>query len=382
MKFGSNSITMEIDTGAATSIVGMQTYRKLFPHLTLHRSSLRLVTCTGEEIPIAGEIRSTVEYEGQTENASLIVMKKKGPSLLGRDWLQKIQLNWKVISMTRVATNPTKELEKLLKKHGSIFGEELGKMEHFQAKLSVKPDAVPKFYKPRPVPFALREAVGQVLDRLEARGIIQKIPYSEWAAPIVVVPKPDGKLRLCGDYKVTINQAFEPDKYPLPRPEDLFTALTGGNKFTKLDLIEAYMQMELEEESRKYATINTHQGFTRVPYGISSAPMLFQKTMDTILQGKRRGICYIDDILITGEDDQEHLKTLSEVMEVLQSHGIKIKREKCEFLKDSVHFLGHKIDASGIHADPGKLEAVAKAPQPRNQQQQDYFSTVGSFYPT
>lgn len=84
--------------------------------------------------------------------------------------------------------------------------------------------------------------------------------YSEWATPIVVVPKPERKLRLCGDYKVTINQVLEPDEYPLPRPEDLFTALTGGNKFTKLDLREAYLQMELEEESQKYATVNTHQG--------------------------------------------------------------------------------------------------------------------------
>ena len=84
--------------------------------------------------------------------------------------------------------------------------------------------------------------------------------YSEWATPIIVVPKPERKLRLCGDYKVTINQVLEPDKYPLPRPEDLFTALTGGNKFTKLDLREAYLQMELEEESQKYATFNTHQG--------------------------------------------------------------------------------------------------------------------------
>ena len=142
------------------------------------------------------------------------------------------------------------------------------------------------------------------------------------------------------------------------------------------------MQMELEEESRKYVAINTHQGlyqFTRVPYGISSAPTLFQKTMDTILQGKKKVICYTDDILITGENDQEHLQTLADVLETLKQHRRKIKREKCEFLKDSVQFLGHKIDSSGIHADPGKMEAIAKAPRPKNQSHfWDYSSIMGS----
>ena len=245
VKFCHKLVSMEIDTGAPTSLVGMQTYRKLFPHLTLRRPSVRLITCTGEEIPVAGELRGQVEYEGQKE-VKLVVMKKNGPSLLGRDWLEKIQLNWKRIAINHVSRNTEKELGDLLSKCGDIFGEELGRMEHFKAKLSVKADATPKFYKPRPVPLALREAVGQELDRLESRGILQKIPYSEWAAPIVVVPKPGGKLRLCGDYKVTVNQALEPDKYPLPKPEDLFTVLTGGDKFSKLDLREAYMQMELE----------------------------------------------------------------------------------------------------------------------------------------
>ena len=102
--------------------------------------------------------------------------------------------------------------------------------------------------------------------------------------------------------------------------------------------------------------------------------------MDTILQGKKKVICYIDDILITGENDQEHLQTLADVLETLKQHGIKIKREKCEFLKDSVQFLGHKIDSSGIHADPGKMEAIAKAPRPKNQQQLKSFLGLLQYY--
>ena len=83
---------------------------------------------------------------------------------------------------------------------------------------------------------------------------------------------------------------------------------------------------------------------------------------------------------LRGENDQEHLQTLADVLETLKQHGIKIKREKCEFLKDSVQFLGHKIDSSGIHADPGKMEAIAKAPRPKDQQQLKSFLGLLQYY--
>ena len=86
------------------------------------------------------------------------------------------------------------------------------------------------------------------LDRLESSGILEKVSYSEWAAPIVVVPK-DGKIRLCGDYKVTVNSALEVDQYPLPPPDGLFATLAGVTKFTTLDLSQAYLQLVLDEES-------------------------------------------------------------------------------------------------------------------------------------
>ena len=144
------------------------------------------------------------------------------------------------------------------------------------------------------------------MKRLETEGIIEKVPHRKWAAPIVPVPKGDGKIRLCGDYKVTINQSLEGDQYPLPKPEDLFAFLAGGEKFSKTDLTQAYLQMPLDEESREYVTVNTHMGlyrYTRLPFDIAAAPAIFQRTMDTILQGLNHVQCYIDDILVTGAED-------------------------------------------------------------------------------
>ena len=90
------------------------------------------------------------------------------------------------------------------------------------------------------MPFAIRDRVGRELDRLEESGVLRRVDYSEWAAPIVPVPKKDGAIRICGDYKVTINPFLRIDQYPLPKPSDLMACLAGGKQFSKLDLTSAY----------------------------------------------------------------------------------------------------------------------------------------------
>ena len=188
----------------------------------------------------------------------------------------------------------------------------------------------------------------------------------------MAVPKKDGKFRICGDYKVTVNQALSVDQYPLPKPEDLFATLAGGKVFTKLDLSQAYLQLQLDEKSIPYVTINTHQGlysYTRLPFGVASAPAMFQKLMDVVLQGIPGVICYIDDILVSGKDEESHLRTLEEVFRCLEKHGFRLKQEKCEFLMTSVEYLGHQIDTEGIRAVPSKLAAIANAPTPNNVQE-------------
>ena len=119
--------------------------------------------------------------------------------------------------------------------------------------MTVREDAVSKFYKPHSVPYAIRGAIEKDLERLKNLGVIEKI-NSDWAAPIVPVPKADGSIRICGDYKVTINSVLQVDQYPVPSAEDLFATLSGGQKFSKLDLSQAYQQVLLELGSRKYVT--------------------------------------------------------------------------------------------------------------------------------
>ena len=130
---------------------------------------------------------------------------------------------------------------------------------------------------------------------------------------MVPVPKKDGLLRLCGDYKITVNPAIEIDQYLLPKPEDLFASLAGGTKFSKIDLTSVYQQLCLDEESQGLTTVNTHKGlykYTHLPFGVASAPALFQQVMDTVLQSLPNVICYLDDVLVTGSTVEEHLSNL------------------------------------------------------------------------
>eukprot|EP00118_Oscarella_pearsei_P024265 m.302821 g.302821 ORF g.302821 m.302821 type:complete len:188 (+) comp40828_c0_seq6:152-715(+) len=141
------------------------------------------------------------------------------------------------------------------------------------------------------------------------------------------------------------------DQYPLPKPVDLFAALAGGDKFTKMDLASAYQQVELDQASQELVTLNTHQGPyrpVRMPFGIANAPAVFQNIMDQILHGLKGVVCYLDDILVTGKNDEEHLANLKAVFEKLKHHGIRLKRSKCSFMADAVDYLGYRIDVTGL----------------------------------
>ena len=219
-------------------------------------------------------------------------------------------------------------------------------MKRFRAHLTLKEGVKPKFCRPRSVPFAIKETVAREIDRLEENGTLRRVEHSEWGTPIVPVPKKDGNIRICGDFKVTLNPALQVEQYPLPKPSDLLASLSGGQRFTKLDLSSAYHQILLDDDSSKLVAINTHKGvceYTRLPFGVASALALFQRAMDSILQGIPGVICYLDDILITGESDTAHLKNLEEVLRRLQEEGMRLQKDKCKFFQESIEYLGHHI---------------------------------------
>lgn len=265
----------------------------------------------------------TVQLNEQTKQLPLYVVKGDHPSLLGHAWLEKIQLDWPSVHLL---TNEGKGIASILKKHAKLFDGSLGSMKDITVKLSVKADSKPKFLKARPVPYAIRPKVEADLDALVKNGVLVPVSGSEWATPIVPILKKDGSVRLCGDFKVTVNPVLSVEQYPLPHMEDLFATLAGGKKFSKVDLSQAYLQMHVDEQSRKILTVTTHKGqfrYCRLPFGITSAPAIFQRAMDQILSGLKGDQCYLDDVLVTGSNDEEHLQILDATLQSLRDYGLK-----------------------------------------------------------
>ena len=174
--------------------------------------------------------------------------------------------------------------------------------------------------------------------------------------------KRDGSVRICGDYKITVNQAAKLDPYPLPRIEDLFSRLSAGKRFTKLDKAHAYQQIPLDEESRNSVSINTHNGlfhYNRLLFGVHSAPAIFQRAMEGLLRDIPSTVVYID----TGETEEEHLHNIDTVMSRLKEAGLTLRKSKCHFLLEKVEYLGHE---KGLQPTDDKIRAIRDAPVPQN----------------
>lgn len=211
------------------------------------------------------------------------------------------------------------------------------------------------------------------LNRLLEEDILEPVDTTttsiEWASPIVIATKSNGSIRICGDFRVTINPHVQIDNYPLPHFEDITAKLSGGKYFTKIDLKDAYLQLKVHPDSRKYLVIITQRGYfayKRLPFGVSFAPALFQRTMDQILSGIDGVACYLDDILITAPNLTLHMLRLKEVLHRLKAAGLKTQMSKCDWLRRSVTYLGHKIDYEGLHPTEEHINAIKNMPAPKN----------------
>ena len=160
-------------------------------------------------------------------------------------------------------------------------------------------------------------------------------------------------------------------------------SLGGGKTFTKLDLSHAYNQIVVDEEASKLLTINTQRGLfkvKRLPYGISSAPAIFQRTIEGLVKDIPNTIVYLDDILVTGVDEEAHLRNLEEVLSRLQEAGLRLRKEKCSFQSKEVVYLGHKIDAEGIHTLDEKVKSIQEVPAPKNVSELQTYLGLLNYY--
>lgn len=370
-------INFELDTGSAVTVIPEKIFNSHFKSMTLMPSNILLQSYNGSNIVTLGTLTLPFTYGAKTEDIQVYVVKSSGPCLLGRDFISKFNLQITAIN------NCTDYMEQMTIKYPKLFSNELGCYEGPKINLYVKPNSKPIFFKARQVPFALKEKVESELNRLVKIGILESVGSSDYASPIVPVLKSNGDIRLCADYSVSLNKQLVIDKYPLPRIEELFAKLHGGQKFSKLDLSQAYNQLVLSEDSQMLTCINTHKGlfkFTRLVFGLSSSAAIFQKTLEKILSGIDGVLVFQDDILVTGSNAEEHLKRLHNVFMKLERAGLVLQRNKCTLFQKSVSYLGFKIDRQGLHKCHDKVEAIVRAKTPTNITELKSFLGMVNYY--
>ena len=252
------------------------------------------------------------------------------------------------------------------------------------------PDAVPLMEGAKaPNVAAYRQSVKErqvleetVKEQLE-KGWLQP-SNSPFGAPVLFVPKPDGSLRMCIDYRA-LNKVTHRNTYPLPRIDDLMDNLSGAKYFSSLDLTSGYHQLVLSEEDRPKTAFNTHFGkfeYKVLPMGLCNAPAVFQSAMNTLFGPLlNRCVCvYLDDILIFSRSEKEHLRHLRMVLTVLKDNDLKAKRSKCKFFVPELKFLGHIVSAEGIRPDPRKVETVHDWPTPVSAYEVRQFHGLANYF--
>ncbi|XP_028134201.2 uncharacterized protein K02A2.6-like [Diabrotica virgifera virgifera] len=318
-------------------------------------------------------------YKSKKIPVKLYVVQKGSANILGRDWIKAFNIRLEM--MNQIVSN-SKILD-LINSFSNVFTSKLGNFNHKEISIKVVENAKPVFCRHRAVPLAYAKEVELELDRLEKEGVIELIDNSDWGTPLVFVQKSNGKIRICGDYKTTINKHLEDVKYPLPKIDELWNKLKKGQRFSKIDLQLAYMQFSLNIESSKLLAWNTHRGLyavKRLPFGIKSASSIFQREIENLFKGMKNVTNFLDDIIVTGETAEEHMTNLREVLSKLEKAGLTVCKEKCVFFKEEVEYLGYKISKEGLKKTDSKIAAIINAPKPENITEVRAFTGLVNYY--
>lgn len=377
--------SMEVDTGSAISAVSKIFYDKNLHHLKINKSNINLKSYNGESIHVLGYVLVDVKYKNICKCMKLYVIENGGSPLIGREWLTKLNISIdNLYNIDCKQFNNMDSIRAALKtKFPNVFKNELGTFNVGKVKLYLKDNAVPKFCKPRHIPYALKAKVEVELDKLVKLKILTPINFSQWATPIVPVLKRNGEVRICGDYKVTLNPNLCIDKYPIPKIEDLLVNLRNCKYFSKIDLSQAYSQIELDDDSKELVVINTHKGlfrYNRLPFGVASSPGIFQRLIENLF-ADLEGVCvFLDDILISAETEADHLNLLYKVFERLDHYGLKLQLSKCTLCQNKVEYLGFIIDERGVHTAPDKINAIVNCKVPNNITELRAFLGLVNYY--
>ena len=362
---GGVSVEVLIDSGASTNVIDKRTWEELKSQKIKCKSQkcdrkLYAYGCC-EPLKVIGCFETTVVLCKSACEAEFVVTEGKGQPLLGRKTATEL-------GVLRIGTPINMISSDIVEEFKECF-QGVGKLKGYQLKLHVKDDATPVVQPLRRPPFSLRDKIEKKLDQLESMDIIEKVNSpSSWVSPVVVVPKPNGEVRLCVDMRQA-NCAVERERYPIPTIDEVLQDMNRSKVFSKLDLRWGYHQIALSEESREITTFITHKGlyrYKRLMFGISSAPEKYQQVIQQPLQDIEGVHNISDDIIVHGATQEQHDERLRKVMMRLRERGLTLNLEKCQFSMNELTFMGHVLSSRGVGVASDKVKVVVDAREPES----------------
>nr|XP_050025119.1 uncharacterized protein LOC126519867 [Dermacentor andersoni] len=255
--------------------------------------------------------------------------------------------------------------------HAALFTAEIGIARVNEHRIKLMEGAAPKRCRPYRIPVALKSEVSKQISELLELGLIYRCE-SPFAHPLVCVPKKDGTVRLCVDYR-SLNAMTEPDAFPMGFPQDLIMNVGQASHITLIDLRRGYWQVPLAEDSQRAAAFVSHLGqfaWRVMPFGLRNAAASFQRSMNQLLAPHEDYACaYLDDIAVFSKSIQEHIRHLHAVFSALTSVGLVANLEKCQVARGSIRYLGHVVGSGKHGPDPTKLAAIKGLQVPRTKKE-------------
>ena len=357
---------MVIDSGSSCNIINSSIKERLLSSGIKFEKSNRVIHPYSSP-PIKASVETTVmiRYGTHSATAELVCIERESPPLLGKQ--TATDLNILKLENAYGLTDKTSKLEE--KFPGITNG--IGKLHGECVKLHIDPSVPPIARKHVQVPLHLRDKVAKEIRRLESADIIEKVTGpTEWVSPMVVVSKPKNpsEIRICVDMREP-NKAILRTRYVTPTIDELICDLRAATVFSKVDLRAGYHQLVLDPSSRPITTFATHCGlyrYKRLIFGVNAAAEVFQHTIQTLLTGIEETKNVSDDIIVFGKDKKSHDRALYKTLKKLQTSGLTINVQKCEFNKPKIAFYGHIFSADGVSPDPEKIKALRDAKKPEN----------------
>ncbi|UYV81408.1 K02A2.6-like [Cordylochernes scorpioides] len=359
-------VDIKLDTGADVNILPVSLIKE-WPNMPLlETADCKIYTYTGQQIPVVGKCLLDCKTKYACRKVTFLIVNNSAVPILGLDECVKLNLVKRVETISDISVT----LTGLLDEYKDVFKGNGHLSYTYDIKISDK--AEPKICPARRLPRALLQPVKEELFKMEEDGIIEKIEEpTVWAHPMVVVRKPSGKYRICIDPR-ELNKWVLREHYTLPAPENILAEIPKAKFYSVLDAKSAFWQVPLSENTSKYLVMSTPFGryrFLRLPFGISSAPEIFQKIMHKIFCDIPNVVCYIDDLLIWGNSIEDHNSTLKKVLDLARESKLKLTLNKLQMATGEVKFLGHTISQEGILPDQDKVRAIQNMQIPKNKQE-------------